>query len=432
MAVLLLGTTLRHRARRWIRQNVFAGRYDYREFWMGAAQSVRSTDSPQVASAALAQLIEKALGSLDVSVWLRARHSDKFLLQAARGGIAASLTADAPKLLDALSSIHEPISVSGLDESAKNKWPKGFLDQTKAALLAPLISSGRVIGLLTVGADRSGRAFDREARAFLRVLALHSASEFHKAELLSTLVAAREAEAFHTFSTFLLHDLKNFASTLSLIAKNAVRHHANPDFQRDAFQSIVNTSEKIKNICNSLRTFSSSLAMNKEVHDLNQIVKTVAETFNTGFSKQINLQLGDIPMVLVDREEMVRVLQNLILNAHEASNDGAIDFSTALENDTVVVEVRDHGRGIPRDFMENELFQPFHTTKVDGLGIGLFQSKRILEAHNGTIEVDSVEGKGTVVRVILPIVHDAGQNMRIAVRNEKEVLVKATNGGLTI
>src|SRR5215510_2957427 len=154
----------------------------------------------------------------------------------------------------------------------QSKWPPNFFDRTKASLVAPLISSGRLVGLLTVGPDRSGKGLDTEAREFLRVLAVHAASEFHKSELLESLVQTREAEAFQTFSTFMLHDLKNFASTLSLIAKNAVRHHGNPDFQVDAFRSIFDTAEKMKRLCNGLRTFSTSLAANKTMADVNEIV----------------------------------------------------------------------------------------------------------------------------------------------------------------
>jgi len=67
------------------------------------------------------------------------------------------------------------------------------------------------------------------------VLGRHAAGEFHKADLLETVVKTKEAEAFKAFATFLLHDLKNFASTLSLVARNAHKHSNNPDFQKDAF-----------------------------------------------------------------------------------------------------------------------------------------------------------------------------------------------------
>jgi putative PEP-CTERM system histidine kinase len=400
LAAILLGTAFRHRTRRWIRRNLFAGNYDYRQLWMDATEKVRSIDSAGATAGALAQLIHGALGSMDITVWLRGRDPQELCLVFVRGTASEDLNQRTIRIADIPTALTEPCAVSELE--AKD-WPDNLLELAKASLVVPLISSGRLIGLVTVGSDRSGSAFDPEAREFLRVLSVHAASELHKSELLESLVQTREAEAFRTFSTFLLHDLKNFASTLSLIAKNAVRHHGNPDFQLDAFQSIVDTAEKMRNLCNGLRTFSTSLAANKRLDNLNDIVIELVGQFEVGLSERVRLDLSAAPRIEIDRQEFSRVLQNLILNANEAGPNGPIELSTRAESDSIVVCVRDKGKGISQAFLENELFQPFRTTKGDGLGIGLFQSKKIVEAHNGTIEVESKEGEGTLVRIALPL-----------------------------
>jgi putative PEP-CTERM system histidine kinase len=403
LAAVLLGTTFQHRVRRWIRRNLFAGNYDYRQLWMDATERVRSIDSRSATASALAQLIHNALGSLDITVWVRMRDSETLQLTVARGTIAESLVEHSLLVSEIPSDLSGPIAVMGPGAERHSKWPPKFLDRTKASLVVPLISSERLVGLLTVGPDPGGRGLDREAREFLRVLAVHAASEFHKTELLESFVRAREAEAFQTFATFLLHDLKNFASTLSLIAKNAVRHHDNPDFQLDAFRSILDTAEKMKRLCNGLRTFSTSLAANKKEDDVNDIVHEVVREFEPSLSKRLKLELTPVPKIDIDRQEFARVLQNLILNAYEASPNGAIEVTTCAESAHINICIRDHGKGIPAAFLEKELFQPFHTTKGDGLGIGLFQSKKIVEAHQGTIEVKSEEGQGTVAQIILPL-----------------------------
>jgi len=159
----------------------------------------------------------------------------------------------------------------------------------------------------------------------------------------------------------------------------------------------------MKKLCNSLGTFSTTPATNKKPHDLNEIICKVAQGFETSFAQRLEMDLNPTPIVYADAEEMTRVLNNLILNAHEASTGGSIRLRTKCEADQIVICVADTGKGIPKEFMEKELFQPFHTTKGDGLGIGLFQSKKILEAHGGKIEVQSTIGKGTEVRLILPI-----------------------------
>ncbi len=403
LSAILLATGFRHRARKWIRRNVYAGQYDYRKLWMDAAEKVQSVDPPAAMASALARLVHEALGSIDVTIWLKAPDTQIMRLVAALGTVSETFNQESLSAACIPASLTRPVAVREINEHSHGTLPADFLKRAKASLVVPLISSGRLIGLITVGPDRSDRDFDREAREFLRVLAVHGASEFHKSELLDSLVQKREAEAFQTFATFLLHDLKNFASTLSLIANNAVRHHNKPDFQLDAFRSILDTADKMKRLCNGLRGFSSTLAANKRQDDLNDIVRELVRDFEPCLLQRLTLQLSRVPNIQVDRQEFSRVLQNLILNASEAAASGPVEVSTRTEFGRIVVCVSDKGKGIPKDFLQHRLFQPFHTTKADGLGIGLFQSKKIVEAHGGTIEVESTEGEGTIVRIVMPV-----------------------------
>jgi len=403
LTAVLLATTFRHRARHWLRRNIFAGRYDYRQFWLEATERIRSIDPPGATAAALADIVHRAVGAIDISVWIRRWNPNRLHLLSSMGSISHLSWEEISGVVEQILSISEPLSLDDIESIEGRADVKEFLSRARASLLVPLLSSNRVVGVLTVGADRSGRAYDLEAREFLRALAGHAAGEFHKSELLATLVEAKEDEAFRAFSTFVLHDLKNFASTLSYIAQNAPRHQNNPEFQKDAFQSVYDTAEKMKRMCNSLRAFSSTLAADKKLNDLNQIMRSVADTLNAGMSKMLRLDLGDLPPVLADPEEVKRVFQNLLLNAREAiAEDGTIIVSTVDLGEKVEVSVQDNGKGMGREFMQKELFQPFHTTKSGGLGIGLFQSKKIMEAHQGAILVESEEGKGTKVTLRFP------------------------------
>jgi signal transduction histidine kinase len=166
----------------------------------------------------------------------------------------------------------------------------------------------------------------------------------------------------------------------------------------------------MKRLCNSLRTFSGTLAANKEFSDLNQILRKVADTLNAGIREYLKFELGNLPPVLVDSKELESVIQNLLINAREAiSTHGIIIVTTAVTGDNVEISVEDNGNGMSREFVEKELFRPFHTTKSGGLGIGLFQSKKIMEAHQGTILVESEDGKGTKVRLIFPVKKEKAQ-----------------------
>jgi putative PEP-CTERM system histidine kinase len=403
LTAVILGTGFRHRTRAWIRRNIFAGRYDYRRFWLEATERVRSIDPPAVTAAAVADIVHRAIGAIDVSVWIRRWDPSRLERLSILGTIADSNENEISGVIEELLAISDPVSLDELERMPEVQKTREFTSKTHASLLVPLLSSNRIVGVITAGTDRSGRAYDWEAREFLRALAGHAAGEFHKSDLLASLVEAKQDEAFRTFSTFVLHDLKNFASTLSYIAQNAPRHQQNPEFQKDAFQSIYETAEKMKRLCNSLRTFSGALAPDKKPVDLNPIVGSVVDTLNAGMSRHLQLELCDLPPVSIDSEEIKRVLHNLILNAREAiPEDGHIVVRTTNNGETIELSVQDNGKGISQEFLEKELFLPFHTTKSGGLGIGLFQSKKVMDAHHGSILVESEEGKGTKVRLIFP------------------------------
>jgi signal transduction histidine kinase len=96
-------------------------------------------------------------------------------------------------------------------------------------------------------------------------------------------------------------------------------------------------------------------------------------------------------------------LTNLVLNAFDATGGkGTIRVRTSASNQHVLLSVTDNGCGMSQEFVEGMLFRPFRSSKKRGMGIGLFHSKMIVEAHHGRIGVVSEEGKGTTFRVVLP------------------------------
>ena len=124
---------------------------------------------------------------------------------------------------------------------------------------------------------------------------------------------------------------------------------------------------------------------------------------NGSLRGQVVPELAPTPPVAMDPEQMQKVVLNLLLNANDAVREGGrIGVKTGAADEWVYVAVTDDGCGMSRDFIARSLFKPFRTTKGQGLGIGLFHSKSIVEAHRGRIEVESEEGKGTTFRVLLP------------------------------
>jgi signal transduction histidine kinase len=139
--------------------------------------------------------------------------------------------------------------------------------------------------------------------------------------------------------------------------------------------------------------------------DLNELV--ISTLSNLNLNCAVVTDLKPLPKCLLDPEQVQKVLLNLILNASQSGDRQIqIRIETCLNGDNLVFSIADDGCGMSREFIKKSLFHPFKTTKVRGSGIGLYQSKLIVEAHRGRIEVQSQEGRGSTFRIILPLMPD--------------------------
>jgi signal transduction histidine kinase len=140
--------------------------------------------------------------------------------------------------------------------------------------------------------------------------------------------------------------------------------------------------------------------------DLNEMVtRAIADSGKTG-DPALVVDLRPMSKVAFDREQMLKVVTNLVLNASEAiAEGGQVRIATDQRAGWAVISVTDNGCGMSPEFISRSLFRPFQTTKKNGLGIGMFQSKTIVEAHGGRITVTSEPGKGTTFEVFLPAAH---------------------------
>jgi hypothetical protein len=156
-------------------------------------------------------------------------------------------------------------------------------------------------------------------------------------------------------------------------------------------------------MCSRLSLLTKKLELQRVAADLNDLVSATLVSLHSSVKVSLVQDLRPVPKLLIDPEQMQKVLTNLVLNANEALGEsGEIRVATEKRDGWVVLSVRDNGSGMTKEFLERSLFHPFQTTKKQGLGIGLFHSKMIIEAHQGKIEVESEEGKGSTFRVLLP------------------------------
>lgn len=185
--------------------------------------------------------------------------------------------------------------------------------------------------------------------------------------------------------------------------QNLPVHYEDPEFRDDALRVMNNSVDKINTMCQRLSVLTSQLELQRTEADLNGLITRTLADLSGAVQASLTHELLPLPPLSIDEEQFQKVLVNLVLNANDAvKSDGTIRIETKHNNGWAVLSVCDNGCGMSAEFIERSLFRPFQTTKSKGLGIGLFQSKMIVEAHQGRIEAESEEGTGTTFRVLLP------------------------------
>jgi len=411
-AVVLISDEWRQRSKRFISRHFQRPQYDYRREWTAFTERTTSLLETKALCDAIAKMVSETFGVGCVTIWLLDDSQEHLIC----GGSTVfseeqtlGLKITGKEAGDFIAIMQEKQLPVDFDES-RGDWAGEFY-RTHAALLheararfgTPLVASRELVGVMTLDERLTQAPLSVEDNDLLKTIADQAAASLLNIRLSQRLLKAKEMEAFQTLSAFFLHDLKNLASTLSLTMQNLPVHFDDPDFRSDALRVIANSVAKVNAMCSRLSLLTKGLELQKTSMDLNTLVTATLADLNGSVRANLVRDLHPIPDLNFDPEQLQKVLVNLILNASEATGpQGEICVVTEQKSDWAVVAVKDNGAGMSREFIERSLFQPFQTTKSQGLGIGLFHSKKIVEAHHGRIEVESELGKGSVFRVFLP------------------------------
>jgi putative PEP-CTERM system histidine kinase len=415
LAVLLLSNRLRRKLRLFVTRHFNRPVYDYRSVWMDLTKRTTSLVDANELSAAVCKMVSESLEILSVSVWLVDESGQRLALAgstALSGAQSKELEAAGKAAGDIVRSLREQPGCVDLREK-EFEWPKQimqagaeFFRHSRMRYVIGLQAAGEFVGVMTLNDDRVGddKTLSIEDIILLETFASHLAAGILNVKLSARLRHAKEVETFQTVSTFFVHDLKNLASRLSLTMQNLPGNFESPEFRADALRVISTSVGKIDDMCSRLAMLKRNIELRLAEGDLKQLVAATLDEFKANLRAELQSDLRPVPKAYLDAEQIHKVVTNLVMNANEAVNgSGIIEVATIHEGNTVGFSVRDNGCGMSEEFIEKSLFRPFQTTKKKGLGIGLFHSKLIVEAHRGRIEVTSAVGKGTEFRVILPL-----------------------------
>ncbi len=414
LAALLLGPSARFRA--WFRvkisKHLFQHRYDYRAEWL------RFTDTlgrPGERSAALDVRVVQAVADIveSPSGLLLAPDGNGLLITRARwnwelpeppasgtltalgnhlAGSSRVIELDALRAIAAKDHAHDEIALV----------PEWIFSEQSIWALVPLVHFGKLTAVVVLTRPSLNRTLDWEDFDLLRVVGRQGASYIAEARVHEELSDALRFDEFNRRFAFIMHDIKNLVSQLSLVTRNAERHADNPEFRADMIETLKSSTARM----NALLARLSQHNKGKQEEPRTGKVGEIAQRVITAKKAQHPLLLaGDMALHAVfDPARLEQALSHLVQNAIEASAPAEpVTVRVNQKGAEVVIDVIDEGCGMSAAFIDSKLFKPFTSTKAGGFGIGTFEARSDIFEMGGRLSVSSREGQGTTFTVTLPV-----------------------------
>jgi putative PEP-CTERM system histidine kinase len=411
VAVLLTSGVGRSHIRAALVDPFFAERYDYRREWLRCIDTLAGAEGgggPPLHARVIrtvAQVVDSPAGVL----FLRETGPGPGPLAFQWAGswnmpaVALSVPPDHPLL--AGFGAGEEIAV--LDLATRMHPPIDALPDLWLAVPLPQ-GGGPPAGFVLVAPPRAPFALDTEVFALLRTVAREVATYLAEQRALQALMETRQLRDFGKRFAFVAHDIKNVSSQLSLLLANAEHHLDNPEFQRDMLETVRASVRKIGALLRRLAEPVEGMGGPDRVEPLGR-VETIAATCRRLRGARVVVEADALSAeVAIGPAAFDAVVTHLLDNAVEAAGaDSAIRIMLRHDQRRVLVDIVDRGPGMSPDFVRDELFRPFRTSKREGSGIGAFQARELLREAGGDLVVLSRPGEGTTMRLLLPLAEGA-------------------------
>ena len=277
--------------------------------------------------------------------------------------------------------------------------PRWLADHPDAWALVPLIHGTSLIGVILLGRPPFERALDWEDLDLLRVAGRQAASYLAEDRAHAALADAARFDEFNRRFAFIMHDIKNLVSGLSLVARNAERHADNPEFRADMVETLKDSAARMNALLARLSQHHRATPEPLQPVDL----ATLALRLAASRRAQHPVRVAGQGTALAQPGRLEQLLGHLLQNAIEASPPSAtIALVAGTGEGGAYIDVIDAGCGMSAAFVRDQLFRPFASSKPGGFGIGAYEARQLAEDMGGTLDVASREGEGTRFRLTLP------------------------------
>lgn len=407
LMVLALSGSMRAKLRVLVGKHFFRYRYDYREEWLRFTNALSLRDSPQAMGQQVVRGLADMLESPGGGLWMRGKEP-ALLTQVAHWNFPATndqVEIDSPLCQFLMNSGW----VVNLEEfrSFPRRYgelalPDWLRNSGQAWLVVPLLVGDDLIGFVVLASPRTHIDVNWEINDLLKTAGRQAASFLAQMQATEALLEVRKFDSFNRMSAFVVHDLKNIVTQLSLMTKNAKRLSGNPEFQQDMLATVDNSLDRMRQLMLQLREGATPPGAVFGVN-LEEIAKRIAAGALRR-DRVLEIEIKDAVLARGHEERLERVIGHVVQNAFDATDaSGRVWLTLDRSNGQAQILVGDTGQGMTPDFVKNRLFKPFQTTKQAGMGIGAYESFQYVQELGGRIDVQSESNVGTTVIIQLPL-----------------------------
>ena len=411
---LLVGSA---RVRAWltvmISKHFFEHRYDYRAEWMRFTATLARGDQGRDGEGDLYRRVARALAELTGSP------GALLMLPDARGSFRvadrwhwdAGGDADAELSLRSAFMLQDTGHIVDLDAVRRGATttasgqdlaiPDWLVADMRAWVMVPVLHFQRMIAVVVLHRPPVSRALDWEDLDVLRIAGRQAASYLAESQSQAALSEARRFDEFNRRFAFIMHDIKNLASQLALLARNAERHADKPAFRADMVETLKISAGRLSDLLARLSPRERGRTAEAAATPVEPLLEAIAAQLKPRRELLVGCATG--LTAWADAASVRQIVEHLATNAIDASpGDAPVQLLAAREGGRVRIDVLDQGSGMSREFIESELFKPFVSTKDGGFGLGAYEALQLAQAMGGVIDVASEPGKGSRFTLWLP------------------------------
>jgi K+-sensing histidine kinase KdpD len=278
--------------------------------------------------------------------------------------------------------------------------------RTHNMLCMPMKNKDRkIIGVFQL-LNKSNGSFDNDDVSFIDALSAHASVAIENAHMAQEMVANERLSAVGKMASVIIHDIKNPMGTLRVYAQVMKKKSGNEEANKLA-DEMIHQVDRFVNMTQEILDFTRGVsASNFQEIEFFDVMNAVLDFIEKDLDKN-NVALKKFPqfkgIVNLDQDKIVRVFYNIASNARDAMPQGGTLTVTTIEEDGYVrIDFTDTGTGMPEE-VKKRIFEPFMTYgKKHGTGLGMSIVKKVIDDHNGKIDISSVMGKGTTITIYLP------------------------------